>query len=116
VLASENGVRIKTNYHTTGFISDITFANIRLSQISTFGIDVQQDYLNSGATGTPSNGVLIQNVLFRNITGTATHSARDYYVLCGQGSCSSFAFEDVHITGGGVASACNFPAAGCPGP
>lgn len=48
------------------------------------------------------------------MTGTATAKARDYYVLCGEGSCSNFVFEDVSITGGGKESSCNFPEGGCP--
>ncbi|SPQ25674.1 27339075-7534-4851-a438-cd15d811421d [Thermothielavioides terrestris] len=103
VTASENGCRIKTNYNATGFVANITYANIALRGISAYGIDVQQDYLNGGPTGVPSSGVLIQHVLFRNVTGTADPSARDYYVLCGDGSCEDFRFEDVSVTGGGVA-------------
>ncbi|KAL3419686.1 glycosyl hydrolase family 28 [Phlyctema vagabunda] len=114
ILNSENGARIKSNFNTTGFISDITYTNITVGNISIYGIDVQQDYLNGGPTGSPSNGVIIQNILFKDIHGTANAKARDYYVLCGAGSCSNIVFEDVHITGGGIASACNYPASGCP--
>ncbi|CAK7235923.1 hypothetical protein SEUCBS140593_009445 [Sporothrix eucalyptigena] len=114
VINSQNGCRIKSNYDTTGFISNITYSNIAVSGISTYGIDVQQDYLNGGPTGDPSNGVLIQNVLFQNVTGTANSTAQDYYVLCGDGSCSNFEFTEVSITGGGEASSCNFPSSGCP--
>lgn len=116
ILKSTNGARIKSNFNTTGFISNITYSNILVSDISTYGIDVQQDYLNGGPTGSPSNGVIISNLLFKNLTGTATARARDYYVLCGSGSCSNFVFTDVSITGGGVNSSCNYPASGCPGP
>jgi polygalacturonase len=52
-------------------------------------------------------------VLFENVTGTATPDAKNYYVLCGDGSCSDVLFEDVSIVGGGNSS-CNFPASGCP--
>jgi len=115
VVNSQNGARIKTNYDTTGFISNITYSNIQLSNIDTYGIDVQQDYLNGGPTGDPSNGVIITNVLFQNVVGTATSDdARDYYVLCGSGSCSDIVFSGVNITGGGVASSCNYPTTGCP--
>jgi Glycosyl hydrolases family 28 len=51
--------------------------------ISIYGIDVQQDYLNGGPTGNPSNGVIIENLLFNNVTGIAASGATDYYVLCG---------------------------------
>ncbi|KAL2127230.1 hypothetical protein VTI74DRAFT_11066 [Chaetomium olivicolor] len=114
VINSENGCRIKTNYNATGFVANITYSKIALQGISRYGIDVQQDYLNGGPTGDPSNGVLIENVLFKNVTGTATASAQDYYILCGNGSCSNFSFADVAVTGGGVANSCNYPTRGCP--
>ena len=131
IVNSQNGARIKSNYNTTGFISNITYSNIVVSNISIYGIDVQQDYLNGGPvslmlstlpvhnanrsqTGIPSNGVTISNLLFSNLTGTAAAGARDYYVLCGNGSCSNFDFEGVYITGGTNASSCNFPPSGCP--
>lgn len=114
VVNSQNGCRIKTNYNTTGYIANITYSNVAIRDVSAYGIDVQQDYLNGGPTGTPTNGVLIQNVQFQNITGTALSSAQDYYILCGNGSCSNFSFSDVAIIGGGTASSCNYPATGCP--
>lgn len=112
VLNSENGARIKTNSNTTGFISNITFENIRVENISIYGIDIQQDYLNGGPTGSPTNGVIIQNITMKNITGTATEDGRDYYILCGDGSCSNFEFDDIDIRGGGVPSSCNFQPTG----
>jgi polygalacturonase len=128
---SQNGCRIKTNSGTTGAvsyslallfpypantmkISGIIYENIALSGITVYGIDVQQDYLNGGPTGTPTNGVTIAGLTFSNITGTATSTGEDYYILCGSGSCSDFTFSDVSITGGGVASSCNYPSTGCP--
>ncbi|KAH7080814.1 glycosyl hydrolases family 28-domain-containing protein [Paraphoma chrysanthemicola] len=108
VLNAENGARIKTNENTTGFISDILFENIRVANISIYGIDIQQDYLNGGPTGNPTNGVFIQNVSMRNITGTATDEGRNYYILCGSASCKNITINDVDITGGGVPSKCNF--------
>ncbi|GIK04520.1 hypothetical protein Aspvir_008603 [Aspergillus viridinutans] len=114
VYDSQNGCRIKSNFNTTGYIANITYANIRVQSASIYGIDVQQDYLNGGPTGSPSNGVLIENVSFRNVSGTAASAATDYYILCGEGSCENFTFENVDISGGGVSSSCNYPASGCP--
>jgi polygalacturonase len=108
VLNAENGARIKSNSNTTGFISDILFENIRVENISIYGIDIQQDYLNGGPTGHPTNGVLIQNITVKNVTGTATEEGRNYYILCGEGSCKNITINDVDISGGGKPSACNF--------
>ncbi|KAJ7887290.1 glycosyl hydrolases family 28-domain-containing protein [Mycena olivaceomarginata] len=104
---SENGARIKTNSGTTGTVTNIEWSNIQVSNISIYGIDIQQDYLNGGPTGTPTNGVTITGITMSNITGTAASSAKNYYILCGSGSCSDFTFENVAITGGN-ADSCNF--------
>jgi polygalacturonase len=107
VKNSENGARIKTNSNTTGTISNIEWSNIRVSNISMYGIDIQQDYLNGGPTGIPTNGVTISGISMSRITGTALSSAKNYYILCGDGSCSNFDFVDVTIAGGEDDS-CNF--------
>ncbi|KAJ4304727.1 hypothetical protein N0V90_000254 [Kalmusia sp. IMI 367209] len=107
VLNSQNGARIKTNAETTGYIANITYRNIKLQGITTYGIDIQQDYLNGGPTGEPTNGVVITNVTMENISGTVTAKAKDYYILCGDGSCSGFTFNNINITGG-TNSSCNF--------
>jgi polygalacturonase len=108
VLNAQNGVRIKSNSDTTGLISNIVFENIRVENISNYGIDIQQDYLNGGPTGEPTNGVMIEDITIRNVTGTTTEEARNYYILCGQGSCKNITINDVDVRGGGVESACNF--------
>ncbi|KAJ7673373.1 glycosyl hydrolases family 28-domain-containing protein [Mycena rosella] len=107
VKNSQNGARIKTNSGTTGTVTNIEWSNIQVSNISTYGIDIQQDYLNGGPTGTPTNGVIINGITMSNITGTATSSAQNYFILCGSGSCSNFDFVNVAITGGKDDS-CNF--------
>ncbi|KAK7178918.1 glycoside hydrolase [Paraphaeosphaeria sporulosa] len=107
VLNNQNGARIKTNSETTGYIAGITYRNIELSNITTYGIDIQQDYLNGGPTGEPTNGVIIKNITMENIHGTVTGKAKEYYILCGDGSCSDFTFNNIHITGG-KNSSCNF--------
>jgi polygalacturonase len=109
---SENGARIKTNSGTTGIVNNIVYSNITLSNISDYGIDVQQDYLNGGPTGDPTNGVIISNVQFIDIKGTVTSDAYDYYILCGSGSCSGFTFSGDSVTGG--KTSCNYPPTGCP--
>ncbi|KAB8071694.1 endopolygalacturonase D [Aspergillus leporis] len=112
VINSENGCRIKSNSGETGEVYNIRYENITLSDITDYGIDVQQDYLNGGPTGEPTNGVTISNVTFVDVTGTMS-DGQDYYILCGDGSCSNFVFEGVDITGGSDDS-CNYPSTGCP--
>ncbi|TPR06767.1 NmrA-like family protein [Aspergillus niger] len=112
VINSENGCRIKSNADTTGEVYNVKYENITLSGISDYGIDIQQDYENGGATGDPTNGVKIENISFVNVKGTMS-DGKDYYILCGDGSCSNFVFTDVDITGGSDDS-CNYPSSGCP--
>jgi polygalacturonase len=112
ILNTQNGARIKTNSNTTGLISNILFENIRIENASIYGIDIQQDYLNGGPTGNPTNGVVIENITIKNVTGTATAKARNYYILCGEGSCNNITINDVDVQGGGIPSACNFQTSG----
>ncbi|ROW02456.1 hypothetical protein VMCG_06124 [Cytospora schulzeri] len=112
VVDSENGVRIKSNSGTTGSITNILYRRITMSGISDYGLDVQQDYLNGGPTGEPTNGVTIANITFEDVTGTVEDDAYSYYILCGDGSCSEFTFTDVAISGG--QESCNFPSDTCP--
>ncbi|KAF3901731.1 Polygalacturonase [Arthrobotrys entomopaga] len=106
IVNSENGCRIKTNSGTTGSVKNIVYSGITLSGITDYGIDVQQDYLNGGPTGKPTNGVTISGVSFIGVTGTVTSSAYNYYILCGSGSCSGFTFSGTSITGG--KTSCNY--------
>ncbi|OBT46724.1 hypothetical protein VE00_02620 [Pseudogymnoascus sp. WSF 3629] len=108
---SENGCRIKTNSGTTGTVKNVTYSGITLKNIAKYGIDVQQDYLNGGPTGIPTNGVDISGITFKNVKGTVASSAYNYYILCGSGSCSNFTFSGTSITGG--KSSCNFPSSKC---
>ncbi|KAH6638059.1 glycoside hydrolase [Boeremia exigua] len=108
VKNSQNGVRVKTvSGATNSVVQNILFQNITLSNINKFGIVVEQDYLNGGPTGTPTNGVKIQDVAFKSVTGTATSKAKNYYILCGSNSCSNITFSNVKVTGGSGDS-CNF--------
>jgi polygalacturonase len=99
---------------STKQVSNIIYQNITVSGITDYGIDIQQDYLNGGPTGEPTNGVTISGVTFTDVTGTTTDDAKDYYILCGSDSCSDFSFSGVSITGGGETSSCNYPSSGCP--
>ncbi|TGO51867.1 hypothetical protein BOTNAR_0342g00030 [Botryotinia narcissicola] len=78
ITNSQNGCRIKSNAETTGTIENVTYSNIKMSNISDYGIDVQQDYLNGGATGKPTNGVTISGITFSSVTGTTTDDAYNY--------------------------------------
>lgn len=108
---SDNGVRIKTVYNATGTVRNITYANIFLENIDTYGIDVQQDYLNGSPNKMPTNGISVSGLTLRNITGSVTSNALREYVLCGTGSCYDWNWSGVNVTGGKAATTCsNVPA------
>jgi polygalacturonase len=108
-------LRIKTDFNATGSVVNVTFSNIALSNIKNFGIDIQQDYGNSGSLGVPSNGVRVADISFVNVSGWVVPKAMDYYILCGDGSCQNFIFDGVDIHNGTKLSQCNYPPEGCPG-
>ncbi|KAJ6600535.1 glycosyl hydrolases family 28-domain-containing protein [Mycena vulgaris] len=102
VLNSQNGARIKANSDTTGSVNNVTYSNIQLANISIYGIDIQQDYLNGGPTGIPTNGVNITNITMFNISGNVIpgSSAENYYLLvANETSGASWVFSDLAVTG-----------------
>ncbi len=106
VVNSENAVRIKTVSGATGLVNNVTYANIQMSGISKYGIDIQQDYLNGGPTGTPTNGVKVTNVNINGITGSVSSGATRVYLLCGSGSCFKWKWSGVSLTGGQKSTKC----------
>ncbi|KAJ9097254.1 hypothetical protein QFC21_004923 [Naganishia friedmannii] len=106
VVASQNGHRIKTNSGATGSVNNVTYSNIQLQDISIYGIDIQQDYLNGGPTGLPTEGVNITNIFMHNIHGNVLPTAKNYYILVGPSADpSTWKFTGVNIKGGN--SSCN---------
>ncbi|KAF7881315.1 hypothetical protein EAF00_011988 [Botryotinia globosa] len=103
VKNSANGVRIKTVSGATGSVSGVTYKDITLSGITSYGVVVQQDYQNGSPTGKPTAGVPITGVTFSNVKGTVTSSATNVYVLCAK--CSGWTW-DVNVTGGKTSSKC----------
>ncbi|RDW64130.1 putative polygalacturonase 2-1 [Coleophoma crateriformis] len=107
---SDNGVRIKTVSGATGSVSGVTYKDITLSNIAKYGIVIQQDYKNGSPTGTPTTGVPITGLTLSNIHGTVASSGTDIYILCGSGSCSSWKWSSIAVTGGKKSTACkNIP-------
>lgn len=110
VVDSDNGVRIKTVYGATGKVNNVRFEDITLARIVKKGLIVQQDYENGKPTGNPTNGVPVTNITFKNVKGSVLANGINYYLLCGTGSCSNWAWSNVKITGGKTSQDCkNFP-------
>ncbi|KAL9054446.1 MAG: hypothetical protein Q9162_004168 [Coniocarpon cinnabarinum] len=103
ITNGQNGLRIKTVSGATGSVSNVTWSGVKMSGITDYGIVIQQDYLNGGPSGTPTNGVTIDGVTVSDVTGSVTSKAQEAYVLCGTG-CSNFKFNGVSLTGGSKGS------------
>lgn len=104
---SENGVRIKTVSGATGKVNNVHYTNIKLSNISKYGIVIEQDYENGGPTGSPTTGVPITNLEVSSVTGSVASSATEVYILCGKGSCSNWKWSGNSISGGKKSSSCS---------
>ncbi|KAI1800845.1 glycoside hydrolase family 28 protein [Daldinia bambusicola] len=104
---SQNGVRIKTVSGATGVVNNVTYSDITLSNISKYGIVIQQDYENGSPTGKPTTGVPITDVKLSKVTGSVAKSATDVYILCGKGSCSNWSWSGVSVTGGKKSTKCS---------
>ena len=107
---SQNGVRIKTVYGATGSVKNVTYSDITLSNISKYGVVIEQDYQNGSPTGTATTGVPITDLTLKSVTGTVESSGTNVYLLCGKGACSDWTFSGVSVTGGTKAKTCtNIP-------
>ena len=104
-------MRIKTISGDTGTVSGVTYSGITLSGITDYGIIVDQAY--DGTEGEPTNGVTISNFVLDNVQGTVSSSGTNILVECGSGSCTSWTWTDVSVTGGKTSTAClNVPSSG----
>ncbi|KAK4622067.1 Polygalacturonase [Fulvia fulva] len=101
-----NGVRIKTVSGATGSVSGVTYKDITLSDITSYGVVIEQDYKNGSPTGTSTNGVPITGLTLDNVHGTVSSSATDVYILCASGACSGWTWTGVSVTGGKTSTKC----------
>ncbi|KAI9332866.1 glycosyl hydrolases family 28-domain-containing protein [Zopfochytrium polystomum] len=115
IADSDNGVRIKTIFQATGgFVKNVKYSNIKLSNIAKNGIVIEQDYENGSPTGTPTGGIPISGVTLTNIAGTMS-GGKEVYILCA--ACTGFSFSGISITGGAAGSCTGVSPVpqGCPG-
>ncbi|KAF9344318.1 hypothetical protein BGX26_004531 [Mortierella sp. AD094] len=99
VANSVNAVRIKAYANATGGkVNNVTYSDITMSGITGYGVVLQQDYTNSGATGKPGGAAPFTNVNLYNIHGSMAKGGESVYILCAK--CSNFNFQKIAITGG----------------
>ncbi|CAH1102452.1 unnamed protein product [Psylliodes chrysocephalus] len=117
VHRSANGIHLKTHVDSgLGLISNILYDNIHLTDITNFGINVQQDYSNGSSTGVPKGNIPIVNFTLNNISGNMKSFRESptlaVKILCGQDGCSDWTWNDVVITDARNASYCNYEPVG----
>lgn len=100
VKNSQYGVRIKTNSGTKGKVDGVTFKNIKLDDIEKYGIVIEQDYLNGGPTGKPTDGVPITDVKMENVKGTVDKKGYNVKIVCAKGACEDWTWTAVEVSGG----------------
>lgn len=115
VMNSRNGIHVKTHMDAgTGAISDVTYERIKLTGITYYGINVQEDYKDGQSTGYPVGNIPITNLVLKSVTGSMSggSSSMPVYILCGDGGCNSWPWSDISITNGKQANECNFEPSG----
>ena len=107
VIDSANGVRVKTTVDDTGLVYDVTYEDITLSGITKYGIIIEQNYDGGDLKGgTPTTGIPIEYLTLNGVTGTVDSSGYNIVIVCGDGSCTDWTWEDVDVTGGETYSDC----------
>ncbi|KAI1149323.1 glycoside hydrolase family 28 protein [Nemania diffusa] len=108
VTNSVNGIRIKAVEGATGTISGVTYSGITLSNISGYGILIEQNYDGGDLHGDPTSGVPITGLTVKSITGTSgvTSSGYNVVIVCGSGACTGWTWSGVTVTGGKKYASC----------
>ncbi|XP_066257140.1 polygalacturonase-like [Euwallacea similis] len=115
VMKSDNGIHIKTHSDAgTGAVKDVTYSNIKFSNIRKYGINIQEDYEDGSSSGHPKGNIPITNLKINEISGSMTgdSSSMPVYILCGSGGCSSWTWSSISISNGKKANSCNFEPSG----
>ncbi|ORY88348.1 endo-polygalacturonase PG1 [Leucosporidium creatinivorum] len=111
VTNSQQGLRIKTYVGATdASVSDVTYSGNTVTNATKYGVVIQQDYTNEGATGKASNSVSIKNVKFSGSKSTVKVGSKgqQVYVLCGSSSCSgTWDWSKLSTSGGSKGSVKN---------
>ncbi|OJZ80658.1 glycoside hydrolase family 28 protein [Aspergillus luchuensis CBS 106.47] len=104
IKSSQNGVRIKTIYGDTGSVSEVTYKEITLSDITDYGIVVEQNYDDTSES--PTDGITIEDFVLDNVQGSVESSGTNIYIVCGSDSCTDWTWTDVDVSGGKTSSDC----------
>ncbi|CAG9764575.1 unnamed protein product [Ceutorhynchus assimilis] len=113
LMGGQNGIHIKTHVDGgLGVIENVTYSNIVLHGLGSYGINIQQNYRNlpGNSSSFPSeatNNIPIKNLQLIDISGTLEDKAVPYYIFCAEAGCFDWTFSKVLLKGGHN-STCNF--------
>ncbi|XP_060535388.1 polygalacturonase-like [Cylas formicarius] len=116
LVNGENAIHIKTHTNAgQGLISNILYEDITFEGPILFGINVQQNYVNTPANETvkpaPVGNIPIVNLTLSNIAGSVPAEAVPVYISCAEGACLNWSWSNVNVTGA-EPSDCNFDPVG----
>ncbi|KAJ5227539.1 Endopolygalacturonase [Penicillium citrinum] len=105
---STNGIRVKAKKGETGSIKGVTYSSITLSNISKYGVLIEQNYDGGDLHGDPTSGIPITGLTLKNIAGTSavSSSGYNYAIVCGSGACSNWTWSNVKVSGGKSYGSC----------
>nr|ADU33280.2 endopolygalacturonase [Chrysomela tremula] len=108
VAKSRNGIHIKTHTNSgQGIIEDITYSNIRMTDIWKYAVNIEQDYKQGKPTGHPTDNIPIKGLTLKQVSGTLTgDESVPVYIICADGACSNFNWSGVSFTGAAHKSNC----------
>ncbi|KAL0725494.1 hypothetical protein Bca4012_040093 [Brassica carinata] len=96
---TDNGVRIKTYQGGSGTAKNIKFQNIRMENVKN-PIIIDQNYCDKDKCEQQESAVQVNNVVYRNISGTSTTDVAIMYNCSEKYPCQSIVLENVDIRGG----------------
>jgi polygalacturonase len=96
IVNSDNGIRIKTIIGLKGLVTNVTYINNKLVNV-THAIVVHSDYnkTRGGYSGTPSSLVNITNIKIDGLFGSATNL---YDIVANPDVVSNWEFNNVAVT------------------
>ncbi|KAI2959164.1 CAZyme family GH28 [Aspergillus niger] len=104
---SDNTVKNVTFYDSdikSSQNGEVTYKEITLSDITDYGIVVEQNYDDTSES--PTDGITIEDFVLDNVQGSVESSGTNIYIVCGSDSCTDWTWTDVDVTGGKTSSDC----------
>ncbi|BGP43275.1 hypothetical protein JCM10450v2_007420 [Rhodotorula kratochvilovae] len=110
IIDNDNGLRIKTYVGaTSASVTNVHYTGNTATGCKKYGVIIQQDYTNEGATGKATSGVPVKQIHFTgdNNNVSVASGAKRVYILCAKDSCSDFDFTNLKTSGGSAGSISN---------